>query len=99
MPLFGLLIVVSGDLLVGGSGAAIRRAVFLGPLISMTGGRKMGILMWKPNEQEDLDTLIALFEAGKVRPVIDRTYPLSDTPEAFRYLERGHARGKVVITV
>jgi NADPH:quinone reductase-like Zn-dependent oxidoreductase len=40
-----------------------------------------------------------LVESGKVRPVIDRTYPLSDTPEAFRYLERGHARGKVVITV
>jgi NADPH:quinone reductase-like Zn-dependent oxidoreductase len=84
-------------LLVGGSGAAIRQAAFLGPLISMTGGRKMGILMWKPNEQADLETLIALFEAGKVVPVIDRTYPLSDTAEAFRYLERGHARGKVVI--
>ncbi|MBW1789956.1 MAG: zinc-binding dehydrogenase, partial [Deltaproteobacteria bacterium] len=40
-----------------------------------------------------------LIESGKVTPVIDRTYPLSDTPEAFRYLEEDHARGKVVINV
>jgi len=40
-----------------------------------------------------------LFEAGKVVPVIDRRYPLSEVPEAFRYLEQGHAKGKVVITV
>jgi NADPH:quinone reductase-like Zn-dependent oxidoreductase len=40
-----------------------------------------------------------LLEARKITPVIDRTYPLSDVPEAIRYLEEGHARGKVVITV
>ena len=40
-----------------------------------------------------------LAEAGTVKPVIDRTYPLSDVPEAIRYLEEGHARGKVVITL
>jgi NADPH:quinone reductase-like Zn-dependent oxidoreductase len=40
-----------------------------------------------------------LLEAGKVVPVIDRSYPLSDVPEAIRYLEEGHARGKVVITM
>ena len=40
-----------------------------------------------------------LLEAGKVKPVIDRCYPLSEVPEAFRYLEEGHAQGKVVITV
>ena len=40
-----------------------------------------------------------LFEAGKVEPVIDRRYPLSEVPEAIRYLEEGHAKGKVVITV
>lgn len=51
-----------------------------------------------PNN-EDLVVLKELVESGKVRPVIDRTYPLSETPEAFRYLEEGHARGKVVITV
>ena len=51
-----------------------------------------------PNN-EDLVVLKELIEAGKVTPVIDRTYPLSETPEAFRYLDEGHAQGKVVITV
>ncbi len=50
-------------------------------------------------KNEDLVVLKELIEAGKVTPVIDRTYPLSETPEAIRYLEEGHARGKVVITV
>jgi NADPH:quinone reductase-like Zn-dependent oxidoreductase len=48
---------------------------------------------------EDLVFLNELFEAGKVKPVIDRTYPLSEAPEALSYLGEGHARGKVVITV
>jgi NADPH:quinone reductase-like Zn-dependent oxidoreductase len=48
---------------------------------------------------EDLVDLKQLIEAGKVTPVIDRTYPLSETPEAIGYLGEGHARGKVVITV
>ena len=49
--------------------------------------------------KEDLAVLKDLVEAGKVIPVIDRTYPLNEAPEAIRYLEEGHARGKVVITV
>jgi NADPH:quinone reductase-like Zn-dependent oxidoreductase len=57
----------------------------------------------KPNyssgpNKKDLATLKELIEAGKITPVIDRTYSLSETPEAIRYLEEGHARGKVVIT-
>ncbi len=48
---------------------------------------------------EDLIVLKEFIEAGKVTPVIDRTYPLSEVPEAIRYLEEGHAQGKVVITV
>jgi NADPH:quinone reductase-like Zn-dependent oxidoreductase len=48
---------------------------------------------------EDLRVMKELIEAGKVTPVIDRTYPLSDVPEAIRYLEEGHARGKIVVTV
>jgi NADPH:quinone reductase-like Zn-dependent oxidoreductase len=51
-----------------------------------------------PNS-EDMAVLKEFIEAGKVTPVIDKTYPLSETPEAFRYLNEGHARGKVVITV
>jgi Zinc-binding dehydrogenase len=65
----------------------------------MTGSKKMGIVMWKPNNQEDLAILEELFTAGKVVPVIDRRYPLSEIPEALRYLEGGHAKGKVVITL
>jgi len=85
--------------MVGGSLAAILQGFLLGPLISMTGSKKMGSVMWKPNNQEDLAILEELFAAGKVVPVIDRTYPLSEVPEAIRYLEEGHARGKVVITL
>jgi NADPH:quinone reductase-like Zn-dependent oxidoreductase len=49
--------------------------------------------------KDDLIVLRELLETGKVIPVLDRSYPLSDVPEAIRYLEKGHARGKVVITV
>jgi len=84
--------------IVGGSMAAFFQAVFLGPLISMTGSKKMGILMAYPN-QKDLVFMKELLEAGEVVPVIDRRYPLSEVAEALRYLEEGHARGKVVITV
>jgi NADPH:quinone reductase-like Zn-dependent oxidoreductase len=52
----------------------------------------------KPSSQ-DLKTLTELIEAGKMTPVIDRTYPLVEAPAALRYLERGHARGKVVISI
>ena len=83
----------------GGSMAQIFQSMLLGPLISMMGSKKMGVVMWKPNKEEDLVFLKELFEAGKVVPVIDRRYSLSEVPEAFRYLGEGHARGKVVITV
>ena len=85
--------------MVGGSLAAILQGFLLGPLISRTGSKKMGSVMWKPNNQEDLAILEELFATGKVAPVIDRRYPLSEVPEALRYLEEGHAKGKVVITV
>ncbi len=58
----------------------------------------MGVLTSKPN-QKDLVFMKELLEAGKVVPVIERRYPLGETAEALRYLEEGHARGKVVITV
>jgi len=73
--------------------------VFLGLFISMIGSKKIGMVMWKPNKKEDLVFLEELFEAGKVEPVINRRYPLSEVPDAVRYLEEGHAKGKVVITM
>ena len=83
---------------IGGSLAQYSQALLLGPLISITGSKKLGSMYGNPN-QKDYGFLIELFEAGKVVPVIDRRYPLSEVPEALRYLEGGHARGKVVITV
>ena len=70
------------------------KAVVLSPFVS----QKLGSFLAKENK-DDLQFLKELIEAGDVTPVIDRTYSLSETPEAIRYLEEGHARGKVVITV
>jgi NADPH:quinone reductase-like Zn-dependent oxidoreductase len=61
------------------------------------GSRKVGILALKTNE--GLDEMTELFEAGKVKPVIDSTYPLSEAPEAFRHYGKGKFKGKVIITV
>ncbi len=61
--------------MVGGSSGRIFQIMFLGPLISVPGSKKMGIFMHKPNK--DLAFIIELFEAGKVVPVIDRRYPLN----------------------
>ena len=73
-------------------------ALFLGPLISRTGKRKVRGLNSKPN-QKDLAFVKELLGAGKVVPAIDRRYTLSEVAEALRYFEEEHARGKVVITV
>ena len=81
----------------GGSLAQIFQAMLIGPWISMTGDKKLAGLAVKPNK--DLAFMKELLEAGKVVPVIDRGYPLSEVAEALRYYGEGHARGKVVITV
>ena len=84
-------------ILVGGSTARMIQVMLLGPLISMTGSKKMSILIHKANK--DLSVMKDLFETGKVVPVIDKRYPLSKTAEALRYFGEGYALGKVVITV
>lgn len=76
----------------------LLRVILLGALVSRTGSKKIGLLTAKLNPK-DLVLVKELLEAGKVVPVIDRRYPLSETTEAIRYLEEGHARGKVVITL
>ncbi len=89
--------------LVGGSKAhvfqALLQALLLGPVISKTGRQQMGFMGIAKINQKDLVYVKELLEAGKVVPVIDRRYPLGETAEAIRYLEEGHARGKVVITI
>jgi NADPH:quinone reductase-like Zn-dependent oxidoreductase len=82
----------------GGATAQMVEAMLLGSLVSMTGSKKMGNVVAKP-DKENLAFMKKLLEAGKVKPVIDRCYPLSEVAEAIRYLEAGHAQGKVVITV
>jgi NADPH:quinone reductase-like Zn-dependent oxidoreductase len=92
----GTLIIVGGEgggRWLGGTDRQIR-ALVLSPFVS----QKLGTFVNNENH-EDLLVLKELIESGKVTPVIDRTYPLSEVPEAIRYLEEGHARGKVVIAV
>ncbi len=84
-------------IMVGGTVASILQVILLGPLILLTGSKKMGILVHKPNK--DLADIKALFETGKVVPVIDKRFPLGEAAEALRHLGEGHVQGKVVITV
>lgn len=82
---------------VGGSMARLYQALLLWPWISMIQKKKLGIVVLKPNK--DLGYMKELFEAGKVVPIIDGPYPLSEVPEAFRHFGAGRHKGKVVITV
>jgi len=63
----------------------------------MIGTKKLTLIMHKPNK--DLNILNELFESGKIKPVIDRSFPLRKTAEAFKYFGEGHFKGKVVIIV
>jgi NADPH:quinone reductase-like Zn-dependent oxidoreductase len=83
---------------VGGSGAQMFQAMVQGPWLSMTTSKKMSSFLQRSN-QDDLVFMKELLEAGKVKPIIDRCYKLSEVQKAFRYFEQGHSQGKVVITV
>lgn len=79
--------------------AQFFESVLLGAWMSRSGDKKMKSMGVAKSNQEDLMFVKALLEAGKVKPVIDKCYPLDEVPDALRYLGEGHARGKVVITV
>ncbi len=81
----------------GGSMARFLQAFLLGPLISLFSKKSIRIVALKPNK--DLAYMNELFEAGKVKPVIDGRYKLSEVPEAMRYFGEGNHKGKLVITV
>ena len=83
---------------VGGSTGRILQTVALGPVISRVRGRKLGLLLHRPS-RKDLDWLTERIQSGQIVPVIDRTYPLDEVPDAFCYFGTGQVRGKVVITV
>jgi NADPH:quinone reductase-like Zn-dependent oxidoreductase len=92
----GTLVITGGEgggRWLGGTDRQLR-AMTLSPFVS----QKLGTFISKEN-YEDMIVLKELIESGTLTPVIDRTYPLSDVPEAIRYLKEGHARGKVVVTV
>ncbi len=82
----------------GGNTTQLFQALLLGPLICMFGSQKMGALTSTSN-QKDLQFLRQLLESGKLKPVIDRRFPLQEVARAIDYVEDGHAGGKVVITV
>jgi NADPH:quinone reductase-like Zn-dependent oxidoreductase len=93
----GTLVIVGGD---GGgrwTGGFLRGAL-RAPVLSLFVGQKLHGLISTENQQ-DLQALRELIETGKVMPVIDRTYPLIEAPDAIRYLAEGHPRGKVVVTM
>ncbi|WP_241461397.1 NAD(P)-dependent alcohol dehydrogenase [Aquimarina macrocephali] len=81
----------------GGSMRRLLQILFCGPLISKTTDKKMGLLMHKQNK-EDINHMLALRDAGKVVPVIDKCYPLSEGIEAFQYFGEGLVLGKIIIT-
>jgi NADPH:quinone reductase-like Zn-dependent oxidoreductase len=84
----------------GGSSLPILSALILGPLLSLRSDKWSGLLLWwKPFHQPDVDTIKGLIAEGKVRPRIDRTFPLDGIVDALRYVDQGRPRGKVVIAV
>ncbi len=82
----------------GGSMSQILNSMIFGSMLSKKGGKKIMGLFSGPNP-DHLAFLNTLIDSGKVRPVIDRRYPLSETAEALRYVEAGHAKGKVVVSL
>jgi NADPH:quinone reductase-like Zn-dependent oxidoreductase len=84
--------------MVGGAMGRIFQALLFGPILSRLGSRKFRFFIAKMTTS-DLTILKDLLETGKIAPVIDRTYPFTETVAAFQYREEGHARGKVVITI
>jgi NADPH:quinone reductase-like Zn-dependent oxidoreductase len=93
----GTLVIVGGE---GGGRwlGGFDRQILRAPLLSALVRQRLRPLVSK-ERREDLLVLKEFIEAGNLTPVIDRTYPLSEAPEAVRYLQAGHARGKVVVTV
>lgn len=82
----------------GGPGRRLLGSMILGPLLRLATGRRMGLMLWwKPFHAPDVETLTGMIAAGTLTPVIDRRYALADVAEALRYVDDGHARGKVLV--
>jgi NADPH:quinone reductase-like Zn-dependent oxidoreductase len=83
---------------IGGATGRIFQVMLLGPVVSKLSGKKLGLLLHKPN-LTDLDFLKVQLDSGNISPVIDRLYQLHEVPEALRYFGGGHVQGKIIITV
>ena len=83
---------------IGGKNAQIFECLFVGPVLSLFSHKDLRALVFSPRRDE-LEFLAALVKARQLRPVIDRYFPLPNVPEALGYVEKGHARGKVIIQV
>jgi NADPH:quinone reductase-like Zn-dependent oxidoreductase len=81
----------------GGTLPQVFQALLFGAFMSRKNGKKMGFMGIAKINQKDLAYLKELLEAGKIAPVIEKSYPLSEVPAAIRYLVEGHARGKIVV--
>jgi NADPH:quinone reductase-like Zn-dependent oxidoreductase len=82
----------------GGTSWPIFAALLLAPLISRAAGKRMGLLIWwKPFNRDDLRTITGLIADGRLRPAIDRRFPLNEVVAALHYVNDGHARGKVIV--
>ncbi len=84
--------------LVGGSSQRLFQTMLMGPLMSKKGGQSFTTMLAKANTG-DLEILADMVRQGKLTPIIDKRYPLSEVPEAIAYVEKGRAKGKVIITV
>lgn len=94
LSLQGIYVTTGGPRLV-----RIFQEMLLGPMVFRTGGKKLASGWMVQIDRNDLDFMKELIEAGKIKPVIDKRYPLSEAAEAFRYYATGHARGNVVFTI
>ena len=83
--------------MVGGTVSSLLQAALLGPFISKSGSTHLGVLAYKANKS--LDVITRLFTQGRLIPVIDKIFPLSETREAFRYFASGEVKGKIIIRV
>ena len=82
----------------GGNGGPIAAAMLVGSLISVVSDRFSGLMLWwKPFDPDDIASIATLIAEGKVTPAIDRRFPLTEAAEALRWVNDGHARGKVIV--
>jgi NADPH:quinone reductase-like Zn-dependent oxidoreductase len=82
----------------GGTSWPILSSLIVAPFVARAAGKRMGLLLWwKPFNPPDVQTVTDLIASGKVRPAIDRRYPLGEVVDALRWVDEGHARGKVIV--